>query len=170
MKRIRLAAAAVAAALTVAALAVTPLAASAAPTAHHIARISINGNYLYFVNGDGSERITGQGDDQQALLENTGATKFTQDSCGTSPQSYAFRNQTTPYKYLHYQTSNGHVSVSRETSNGCSNSADRWYVSGSGGCLFEPVNDSSVLMGANSDGSGAPVFIGTPNWTAFNCS
>ena len=138
------------------------------PAGHRIARISVNDTFLYLVNAPpGTAEITGQGDDVQAQLESTGGPRFTQDGCGGFV--YAFRNQTMPYKYLHFQSSNGHISVSRETTNGCSNAADKFTVTAlPNGCEYSPTG-SGLVVGTNSPNDGTKVFAGNPSWVAIFC-
>ena len=112
--------------------------------------------------GCGAE-LTANGNGGQAYVSTAGAT-LTESDCGFQSGNLvlAWRNQNG--LWVHYKSSNGYITFETDSTNGCSNNADKFIEFPNNGEVFDPWNDVNKVMGTNSDAAGSPVFAGSPNW------
>ena len=158
-----------------AALAFSPVGASAAtshPAAHHVAATDPQGVLcLYYSQGCGAE-LTAEGNGNQAQISTNGAT-LTQSNCGFINGAIVAAWKNNNGLWVHWKSSNGFVTFETDSTNGCSNNADKWVLISAGGPggpnVYGNYSNVNDLLGTNGDTSGSKVFASqSPGWDKWN--
>ena len=157
-----------AAPLTLAALAVPPAASAATthPTAHKaplvISHLCLsNAGYL-------GACATAEGSGGQAQISEGGAS-LTVSSCGQISGQNVWAYKTQNGLWMHWLSSNGHVTFETDSTNGCSNNADKWIQNPSDARIYSPYNNVNYDLGTNSDQIGSKIFASaSPGWNKWS--